>query len=754
MCHLLGGYSSTYYAGVTLAIVVFSLFMPWKPLHAAINCLIIYLIYIILAYQKTSSVNYLINNSYFLLSSITIGIASSHFNYQLRLKEFNNRSSLEKANIQLKALDQAKTRFFTNLTHEFRTPLVSLSTLLQMIGERISLDSKLSVFLKSSSASLDEMLENINDLLSKTKSDQGFLQMNWAVINIVELVSKTVEIFKPIAAKKNLHLRFKNLIGSSTLQKKFYGDSFKLKKILNNIINNAIKYTQKGQIEVSLHTKDNKVIIQIKDSGIGIPKDELETIFKPFTQASNNTLRDVKGTGLGLSIVKDFAEAHQGKVTIKSQLNRGTQLSIELPLGKEHIEPHQIETKVIDDVNIEDLTKITDAFKNSEIKLSELTQKNSYSTKLLLVDDNIQVLQALYFILKDDYQLNFAQDGEEAFKKSKKIKPDLIISDIMMPNKNGYEFLQSIRQDYELKNIPLILLTAKVDIESKLKGLDKGANDYISKPFNILEVKSRIKNLLEHKKLERELLQNQEQLASLGKLISGVTHEIMNPIAYAKSAAENIPYFLQALSENKEDKTKIEKQLAIALDNVQDGIHRVSEVIHAIRLLSPSEHQDLNFYDIHQIIDAALKIIQVNEKSSEKQSKLNIHRNYQLKDKVPCHPRQLSQVFLNLLTNAAQASEQQMTRHIWISTSQDTDFAKISIKDNGPGIPQEYQNKIFHPFFTTKTPEKGSGLGLYISKQIINEHQGTIELDKSTDENTEFKLLIPLYKDRKKEKVA
>ncbi|MCP5468107.1 MAG: response regulator [Deltaproteobacteria bacterium] len=740
-----GGTSSPYAIGLLLMLFMSGFYVYCSKAEGLFLTLSITLLFVVSSLLAPGDINYSVFFAYFsvmlVMSFMTYHYTNSR--YKLDRENFINQKRIEEKNKELQQLNETKTRFFTNITHEFRTPLVSLSTLLQMIKSKLNPDPELSSFLQSSSASLNEMLDNVNDLLSKTKSEKGFLEMRWSRIEPIDFFKKSVDVFMPLAAKKNIQIKFKNELTPSIKDKseplQIYGDRFKLKRVLNNLISNALKFTHVGKVEI-IATADTKyLIIKVQDTGSGIPERDLPTIFDTFTQASNNELRDVKGTGLGLSIVKDFVEAHQGQVKVESKINQGTCFSIFLPLGDGHVDKSKVDLSEISEDEASQIIGNLSEF-NEEIDLNPFIKTKKGHSKLLLVDDNLQVLQALSFVLQDEYNLNFAHDGVEGIHKAQEIKPDLIISDVMMPNKNGYEFLEDIKKDPSLKNIPFILLTAKVDLESKIKGLEEGANEYITKPFNNLEVKTRVKNLLDRKKLEAEFI-HAEKMISLGQLVAGISHEILNPIAYAKNANEGIPEFIEAMEKGIISKEKAKQHITSAIARVKDGIERVCAIAEALKGVVRHGNRSFGQQDIHLGLDSTLKIVQVNFKNN-----IQIHKDYQLSKKAYCNINQINQVFLNLFVNASQAMETQKEANLWIQTSQENGKAKIVIRDDGPGIPLEIQNKIFDPFFTTKEIGKGTGLGLYLSQQIIKEHDGNMIMQSTPGQGTQFTITIPIEK--------
>ncbi|HCU24304.1 MAG TPA: hypothetical protein DF383_04730, partial [Deltaproteobacteria bacterium] len=309
----------------------------------------------------------------------------------------------------------------------------------------------------------------------------------------------------------------------------------------------------------------------------------------------------------------------------------------------------------------------------------------------------------------------------------------------MMPRMDGYQLLEAVKHDSELKQIPFILLTAKVDLDSRIRGLEQGADEYISKPFNNLEIKTRVKNLLNRRKIEIAFI-HAEKMISLGQLVAGVSHEILNPISYAKNANESIPDFLEMiLKGGKLPPDKARNYLYEAVQDAAEGIRRVCEITEALKGFVRQGNEGFDFEDIHPGLDATLKIVHVNYKS-----RLRIHKSYHLPNRVHCNLNHLNQVFLNLIANAVQAMKGQNEPRLWIETRQEKENAVIEIRDKGPGIPEEIQGKIFNPFFTTKPAGQGTGLGLYISRQIVQEHAGEISVASTPGEGSRFTIRIPI----------
>lgn len=750
MCRILGGYESSYYVGLCIVLMVMGLVMPWPTIYTIMNSLFVYVAYLLFAYTPQFSVQYLINNSYFLLSMALVAVLSTYWSGRLRLKEFLGRQDLKDANERLQSLDRAKTRFFSNVTHEFRTPLVALSSTIQMILDQGLTDPKLQKqLLMSGKHSLDDMLENVNDLLTKTRSEKGMIDMRWSEIDIVRFVEQIVKGFEPIARQRGNELVFKNHLNNSPYPPlnlragteggvTIYADRTKLKKIVNNLLGNAMKFTKNGRIEIILENTDTHCIVKVRDTGQGIPQEDFPTLFDPFTQASNNLLREVQGTGLGLAMVRDFVEQHRGTVSVESELGKGSTFTVKFLLGDAHVDQNKLDTSTLveDEEKIERVNLGIKSF--DEVDFGLFAQHDPNKARILLVEDNPQVLQVLAHLLKDHYNLSFARDGKEGLSKIEQLKPDLVVSDIMMPRMNGYELVHAIKAHPELKMIPVILLTSKADTESKIKGFEEGADEYLSKPFNNQEVLTRVKGLIERRKIEMEFI-HAEKMISLGQLVAGVAHEINNPISYAKSAAASLDDIFQAVQTKKISLEDGMRRMEKSIAHVKDGTERVRHISAALQGFVRQGAKGFHPNDIHPGLESTLSLVHTNHRAA-----IQIHKSYELTEPVVCNINQLNQVFLNLLNNAMQALDDTANAALWIETRRQNGNAIIRIRDNGPGIPEELRSKIFNPFFTTKDVGKGTGLGLYISQQIVYEHGGSLALDSSIGEGTRFTIELPI----------
>lgn len=419
-------------------------------------------------------------------------------------KEVQNRTlTIQQQAEELKELDKAKTRFFSNITHEIRTPLtLIIGPLEQLLEEQASLSIRQRLFGVFKNAR--QLLTLINQLLDLSKLEGKRMRIEISQGDIVEYTHELILRFQSLAENKNQKLHF----NSKQDQWKTNFDKNKWSKIIHNLVSNAIKFTPKGgTIEVQLRKvlKDENEAIQliVKDTGIGMDEEALNQIFNRFYQVDNSSTRVQGGTGIGLSLVKELVELQEGTITAKSEVETGTTFEIVLPVLQK-------------DASLPNFSLLEDEFSPSVLEeptlvpvqikanISQTPSLNIEKDKLtlLLIEDNDEMRAYIRQCLDEStYQILEAGDGEEGIDHALTHVPDLIISDVMMPRKNGFEVLRAIRSNLVTSHIPVILLTAKASLESRLEGLKRGADAYLTKPFSPQELTLRIQKLIEIRRM-------------------------------------------------------------------------------------------------------------------------------------------------------------------------------------------------------------------------------------------------------------
>jgi signal transduction histidine kinase/DNA-binding response OmpR family regulator len=423
---------------------------------------------------------------------------------------------LTKQSHQLKELDKAKSRFFANISHEFRTPLTLIMGPLEHILSTY-VDNRLQHTAGMMLRNSQRLLGLIDQLLELSRLESGKLILRAAPQNVVSLLRTMLAAFESLLHRYNLTLTFLSETENLTL----YLDTEKFEKIIANLLSNAIKFTPPGgKITVSLlEKKENStpfpngfIEISVKDTGIGIPADRLPHIFNRFFQVTDSHEHEHKGSGIGLELTHQLVRLHGGRIEVHSSTGEnkennennenketaGTEFIIRLPMGNSHLAPDQIieadpyDTAAIPLYDPEQEFPVQEKDRNEEPR----TGRDAENV-ILVVDDSLDMRTYIRSALEPAYSVIEAGDGKQGIKKAMEFIPDLIISDVMMPEIDGFELCGILKKEVSTSHVPIILLTAKASEENILQGLDTGADDYITKPFNRKILTARIKNLIQ-----------------------------------------------------------------------------------------------------------------------------------------------------------------------------------------------------------------------------------------------------------------
>jgi len=436
-----------------------------------------------------------------------LGLAGFLFvGYRLRVRQIRMRHQIEMEHFKaehLTEVDRLKSRFFANISHEFRTPLTLILGPIERIRTRHD-DTETHHDLGLMQRNARRLLQLINQLLDLSKIDAGEMKLRAVPGDVVPFVKGIAYSFESSAGVRGISLDVS--VPDEPIEV-FY-DRDKLETILTNLLSNALKFTPKAGVVHCTVTRGlmgprddptDAVTITVSDSGIGIPEDELDKVFDRFHQVDASQTRDYEGSGIGLALIKELVELHRGTVQVASQVGKGTTFTVRLPLGRNHLRDEEIaERSVADDLSIrEEQVAVDHAETPKPEEEAEVPQGDGERPIVLIVEDNADVRAYIREYLVSSYHVIEARDGEEGIFKAQETIPDLIISDVMMPKKDGYEMCKSLKRDERTSHIPVILLTAKAGSENKIEGLGLGADDYLIKPFVPGELVTRVRNLIE-----------------------------------------------------------------------------------------------------------------------------------------------------------------------------------------------------------------------------------------------------------------
>lgn len=437
------------------------------------------------------------NFAYFTYFVIIILLLYLYRHFMLKRYHEKTEIALERIESEKKhEMDQMKLRFFTNISHEFRTPLTLIAgPLSKLIAEsRDAGNEKLTSQYNLMHRNTQRLILLINQLLDLQKSETGNLNLNQSYGDIISFLNSLFARFITIAEQNEIDYHFSTSI--DILKIKF--DADKIEKIVFNLLSNAFKFT-KTHVIFNVKTNDDFLVFEIEDDGIGLPAKEINKIFDHFYQVDNSKTRRAEGSGVGLALTRELVALHNGRIEVKSELGKGATFIISIPLlvtNKSQDSELEINNYSATEQYSYENNKI-----DNLISTAQLTNSEKTKPLVLIVEDNTDLRQYIRETLDYNYKILEAENGRNGFNSAVEFLPDLIISDIMMPEIDGVELCSILKSDMRTSHIPIILLTALSSNESKLSGVKSGADDYIVKPFNESLLLARIENLIENRKL-------------------------------------------------------------------------------------------------------------------------------------------------------------------------------------------------------------------------------------------------------------
>ncbi|MEJ2616293.1 MAG: ATP-binding protein, partial [Ignavibacteriaceae bacterium] len=447
----------------------------------------------------------------------------------------------------LRELDTVKANLYTNITHEFRTPLTLIIGLAEQLiyNPEIKLNEGLQIIKRNGK----NLLRLINQMLDLSKLEAKAMPVNLLQEDIIGYLKYVIESFDSLAKSRKINLHLVTQID----QLKIDFDAEKIMQIISNLLSNSIKFTpEEGDIYVIINREisnnNNQLIIKVRDTGKGIPADKLPNIFNRFYKVDNDFNMKAEGTGIGLALTKELVTLLKGNIYIDSELSKGTEVTIIFPItNKSELRHNRDLTRLDSDIS---------SFIPETIKESFAEVENIDTTKdlpiLLIVEDNLDVIRYIRSLLIKNYNVYTAFNGKEGLDKALELIPDLIISDVMMPEMNGFILCEKLKTTERTRHIPVILLTAKATVNDKLNGLEIGADDYIMKLFEPGELIARIKNLVEQRKRIHDHFKkkgifelNEAKITSIDKkllqnVLNIINDNISDPSFGVESLAENL----------------------------------------------------------------------------------------------------------------------------------------------------------------------------------------------------------------------
>jgi signal transduction histidine kinase/DNA-binding response OmpR family regulator len=486
---------------------------------------------------------------------LTFGLAYRFVRHQQKKQEVN----------RLKDLNELKGRFYQNITHEFRTPLTVISGVTKEIQQdaSISRSPELSKKVEMISRNGNNLLSLVNRLLDMAKLETGKLPLHLINDDLIGYLRYLVESIGSFAESKKVRLQY--LTNMESFQMDY--DPDKIREVLYNLLSNAIKFSHENGLvrvlaEKVFYQNKEHILLQVKDEGEGIAKKDLPQVFDRFYQGDKGMLNEKQGSGIGLAYVRELVQLMNGSILLESEEGKGTVVKVYLPISQNAEHPEQMAQAP----SVKEAVVIESA--NKTITKPYFFPEGEQQPLILLVEDNYDVLDFVKGILEKNYQVETARDGQEGVDKAIELIPDLIITDVMMPHKNGFELTAELKNDERSSHIPIIILTAKDGEESKLTGLTQGADVYLTKPFSKEELEIRIQNLLRlRQKMQEQWLRAQ----------SVPNHEMTTE---GHAVSEKDRAFLQKLRD-------------FILDHISDEELDVTRMQRAVQMSRPQLHRKL-----------------------------------------------------------------------------------------------------------------------------------------------------------------
>jgi len=612
------------------------------------------------------------------------------------------RDQLECTVVQLRDAQGARERFFGNISHEIRTPLSIILLAASDIERRAGalLDERAKEGLGSVSDSARKLVRLVDELLLLAAGQENKLTTRPEPTDLAALLRSLFAAWRPSAEAAGLEL-----LATVPDALVAYVDPVALERVMSNLISNAVKYTPRGgKIQLQLATDAESIRISVLDDGKGISTDLASRLFGRFERADGED-RTISGTGLGLALAKQLVEIHGGTIAHHPREAGGTEMRVLLPVAL-----------LRGDAKVAAPTlRLVDAARPPPTAtVTRATPEGLSKGTIVLAEDDVRLADMVAQLLSDEYTVHVGHDGAEALELVKQHQPQLLITDVDMPTMDGIELARRFREVTNERLAPIIILSAMIDLRTRLAGLDAGAVDYVTKPFDPNELRARVRAQFRMRDLAVRL-SRAEQLSSLGVLTSSLAHELRNP---ANGVVNAVAPLIMLLPPELKAPDHPVAQLLDVISNCSQQIGVLSKQLLGFR--HTDTKLDVRQTDARKLVQRALTLCET--------AVIGVEVRLAIEDGVGllCAPPLMMQVLTNLIENGAHAAG----RGGWVSVAAHVTGSRILIEvtDSGTGVPLDVRDKIFEPFFTTKPQGVGTGLGLSLARDIVTRHGGTISI--------------------------
>ena len=650
------------------------------------------------------------------------------------------RQRLEETVLALERSHSARRQFFTNVTHEFKTPLTLILAPLAELEARLrqrGVDDAQEELghIRRNAVSL---LRLVTEVIDFAKLEAQAMGLAIETTDLAEIARDLVVSLKPLADRRKITLGGSwpdGAVGAAV-------DSKLMQRALANLMANAIKYCDPGDsVQVNVVQADDHLELEVIDTGPGIPAEQQDRIFERFQRVSDGRGRVVEGSGIGLAMVAEIVKLHHGEVQLDSEPGKGARFRINLPgscIRAVKPDSAALTGRRPNPSNLELETWLGDSLDSiplPEESFSAPTHNSHASKRVLLVEDNPEMRLFLTRLLSRQHEVIQAHNGAEGLELARRKRPDIVVSDVMMPVLDGFQMCQRLKSEEATRNIPVVLVSAMHDTEASVQGFSVGADDFIVKPFSPPELLARVNSQLRIRTLGRTVMRMERQ-STLGLMAAGFAHEVCNPV---NVIVNSIDYLRRALDQVPSEHVRRRCDALIAA--VEKSGRRVEVVVKDMLTLANHGEQAIALKEIELRagIESVVAIV-----SHRLAGRVNIERRYDWNGQIVCYPELINQVVLNLVQNSLDAIGPETDGTVCVTTERIEDRVRIRVGDDGPGISWDARESIFAPFYTTKDPGKGTGMGLAIARDIVSLHNGTLELTTDRPKGAEFVVELPL----------
>jgi signal transduction histidine kinase len=672
---------------------------------------------------------------------------------------------LAQLNENLQEIDQIKTAFFSNVSHEFRTPLtLMLGPLEEALNDKRG-DANLQ------HERLDMVYRNalrlkklVNTLLDFSRIEAGRIQACYQATDLSSFTQDLASMFRSAIEQAGLTL----VLDCAPLTEPVYIDRDMWEKIVLNLISNAFKHTFEGSITLQLYEQGDHVALSLRDTGIGIPGEQLPHLFERFHRVPNARSRTHEGSGIGLALVQELVKLHGGTIQVESNVNEGTHFTIVLPTGKAHLPANQIESDAAltstalgakafveeakhwlpqtnGERSEEKIAAIVDVTIDGQpVEVAWLGITHPGKARVLLADDNLDMRNYVSRLLQPYCEVEAVSDGSKALEAARECLPDLILSDIMMPQMDGFELLQVIRNDPALQSIPVILLSARAGNEAQVEGLEAGANDYLVKPFQAAELLARVKTNLDlqrvhyqsemrerNAELEQRVVERTAELQALNQELESFSYSVSHDL---RAPLRSINGFSHILLENHKD--QLDEEGKGYLTRICTNTQQMGELMDALLTLSSINRSDLEKSEVNLSTLAQEITGDLKRQEPERCVDFHIQKNMW----VHADASLMRAVLENLLGNAWKYTSKQAQAHIEFVQRDDRGQMAYCVQDNGAGFDMAFAGKLFGAFQRLHSNREfpGNGVGLATVSRIIQRHGGQVWAEGEVEKGSAF----------------